>query len=104
MSRELVFRISPTGDTVVGLYDDNFDWRELGPIEVERATDVRLNKETQEWEVYVIAEDRTLPESFVDRAKAIAHEVEYLNERIDSCPFLKSEEAIQQCQDLISSL
>ena len=73
----------------MGLYDDNFDWRALGPIEVQRATDVRLNSETQEWEVYLIDEDRVLPSSFVDRSDAIVHEVEYLIEHMDICPFLK---------------
>lgn len=91
MPKELVFRISETGETVVGLYDDNFDWRALGPIEVQRATDVILNPETQEWEVYLIDEDRVLPNSFVNRSDAIAHEVEYLIEHMDTCPFLKTE-------------
>lgn len=92
MSKELVFRISETGETVVGLYDDNFDWRAIGPIEVQRATDVQYNTETQKWEVYLIGEDRVLPESFTDRSDAISHEVAYLNDHLDACPFLKTEE------------
>ena len=45
-----LLRFDPSGK-IDGLYTEAIDLRELGPLEVVRATVIEFNPETQEWEV-----------------------------------------------------
>lgn len=97
--QELILRISPDGQTVVGLYNDKLPYRQLGEIEAVRATDVRLNKDGL-WEVFSIFEGKTLDQRFTNRSDAIAHEVSYLQANLDKlCPYLNGELKRHSSQD-----
>lgn len=80
--KEKVITITADGKEAYGLYDDNLPYRELGgKVEAVRASEVRMNKDGR-WEVYIFAEDKVLPETFVNRADAIQYEIDYLNDYV----------------------
>jgi hypothetical protein len=80
----IVLRISPDGRTVTSLYSDRFRLQKLGPISVQRASDVRFNERSQKWEVSVRPTGKLLPKKFESRADAIAYEKEVLPTYISS--------------------
>ena len=54
-----LLRFDPTGK-VACLYTDAIDLRSLGKLEVTRATDIRFNTDSQEWEVRAVGDDHIL--------------------------------------------
>jgi len=75
MTEKIVLRVSPDGKTVTSLYSDRFRLRELGPISVKRASDVRFNEFLQKWEVFVRKPRyEVLSKRFELRADAIDYE------------------------------
>lgn len=91
--KEKVITITADGKEVYGLYDDSLPYRKLGgEVDAVRASEVRMNKEG-EWEVYIFAEDKVLPRTFLYRSNAIDYEIEYLNDYVvpDSLRTLFSE-------------
>jgi hypothetical protein len=51
-----------------------------GNINITRASDVKFNNETKQWEVYLPNSDQKIIDvGFKDRASAIAGEIEILN-------------------------
>lgn len=77
--KEKVITITADGKEVYGLYDDNLPYRQLGgKVEAVRASEVRMNDEGL-WEVFIFAENKVLPETFVNRSDAIDYEIAYLN-------------------------
>lgn len=73
-------RIAKDGKTVTGLYSDKLPYSKLGTQQVNRASDVSFNEALQKWEIFIIAENRTLPDKFDKRDDAIKHEIAYLQE------------------------
>ena len=49
-------RINP-GGTIDCLYTEAIDLRELGKLEISRATDIRFNSQTQQWDVHAAGEN-----------------------------------------------
>ena len=81
---EKTIKITADGD-VIALYEDDSPLRELGKIEVTRASKVEFNSETQMWVVKIM--DAGMKEwvpvkAFPRRADAITHEIWYLNEAL----------------------
>jgi|ADurb_Val_03_Slu_FD_contig_123_9058_length_1829_multi_8_in_0_out_0_5 hypothetical protein len=80
--------ISPDGKQAVGLYTDKFPWKEFGPLEVTRATEIEFDAEKQKWLILLIfnrGEEKSflyLSEEFDSREDALQYEREFLNERI----------------------
>ncbi len=54
-----LLRFDPKGN-VGCLYTEAIDLRSLGRLEVTRATDIRFNADSQEWEVRAVGDDRIL--------------------------------------------
>jgi hypothetical protein len=54
-----LLRFNPDG-RIGCLYTEAIDLRSLGKLEVARATDIRFNDETQEWEVHAIGDDQLM--------------------------------------------
>jgi len=46
-----VIHFTPDG-TGAGLYTDRIDLREIGPLEVVRASEIEFNETSQQWEVF----------------------------------------------------
>jgi hypothetical protein len=80
--REVRFRLAK--GQVHGLWFDEFErlYRELGISEVRRASQVEWNGETAKWEVH-LAHGQFIG-AFDRRDQAIAHEVAYLQERLEA--------------------
>jgi hypothetical protein len=57
-----LLRFDPTGK-VACLYTEAIDLRALGKLEVTRATEIRFNPDSQEWEVRAVDDDHTDDES-----------------------------------------
>lgn len=53
-------RFQPTNGQVDCLYTEAIDLRELGMLQVTRATDIRFNEPSQQWEVHDAGSDRVL--------------------------------------------
>jgi len=82
MDKELKITISKDGRELRGLYDDQFDWQDLGELHIERATDIVFNKKRQVWVIQILDEGRReLDAGYAKRRDAILAEVEYLNNR-----------------------
>ena len=52
-------RFNPDGQ-VDCLYTEAIDLRELGKLEISRATDIRFNDATQQWDVHTADTDQVL--------------------------------------------
>ena len=52
-------RFDPAGQ-VECLYTEAIDLRMLGKLEITRATDIRFNDETQQWDVHAADNDQVL--------------------------------------------
>jgi hypothetical protein len=86
---EYTIKITPEGD-VYFLYDDNSPLRNLGKIELRRASNVEWDVEEQVWVVWLndhIGKDgkvkrKRLQPSFEYRIDAIKAEILILNERL----------------------
>lgn len=74
-----VFVVDAEG-VVHGLWDDTIDFRSVGECQVERASSVEFNNETQKWDVHLA--DGTYIGSDDSRVAAIEREVHYLQERL----------------------
>ncbi len=78
----LQIKVSPDGKEVAGLYSDNFPWKNLGKLEIKRASNVYFCHRDQEWKVHILTEggklDLALPCGFKKRKDAIAYEIYYL--------------------------
>lgn len=53
-------RFQADGGLVDCLYTEAIDLRELGNLQVTRATDIRFNEASQQWEVHEAGSDRVL--------------------------------------------
>ena len=80
---DVILTITPDGAEIMGLYSDKIPYRDLGSVEVKRASNVEFNSESQKWEVFIVDEGRILPDVYVTRTEALAAEVEYLNNRTE---------------------
>lgn len=79
---DLKITISPNGKELSGLYAEHFNWKDFGELEIERATDIRFNKDRQLWVVHIIDEGmRELNFGFEKRSDAVVAEIQYLNAR-----------------------
>ena len=81
---EKTIKITADGE-VIALYDDDTPLRDLGKIEVTRASKVEFNPSTQMWIVKIM--DAILKEwvpiaAYPRRADAITYEIWYLNEAL----------------------
>ena len=56
----IVMLISPDGKQAVGLYTDKFPWKEFGPLEVTRATEIEFDAEKQKLSLIHISEPTRL--------------------------------------------
>jgi hypothetical protein len=82
MFKNLKITISPDGGEMSGLYDEHFNWKDFGELEIERATDITFNKKRQLWVVKIIDEGmRELDFGYTKRSDAVLAEIEYLNKR-----------------------
>jgi hypothetical protein len=73
---ERIFIIDEMGD-IRGLYDETIDFRKLGTLTVERASNVEFSDEQQEWQA--ILPDGTVIASCPSRKEAIEAEIAWLN-------------------------
>lgn len=79
---EINIKVSADGKLLTGLYNDKFQWTDLGRCHIKRATEVLFNSDTQKWEVSILDENgRILDDGYIHRKDAIAAEVKYLNKR-----------------------
>lgn len=79
---EININISKDGKVLTGLYNDKFQWTDLGTCNIKRATEVLFDAHTQKWVVSILDEKgRMLPGRYEHRRDAIAAEVDYLNQR-----------------------
>lgn len=78
--KEVRFRL--VGGQVHGLWHDEFSclYRELGEVEVRRASQIEWNGETAKWEVHLT--DGEFIGAFDRRDQAIAHEISFLQDRL----------------------
>ena len=78
--KEVRFRLA--NGHVHGLWFDEFAdlFRELGIVEVCRASQIEWNRETAKWEVHLT--DGQFIGAFDRRDQAIAHEIAFLQERL----------------------
>lgn len=53
-------RFQADGGLIDCLYTEAIDLRELGKLQVTRATDIRFDEPSQQWEVHEAASDRVL--------------------------------------------
>jgi len=72
-------KISPDGTQMKGLYKDDLGWQQMGKCEIDRASHVEFDTDTQQWKIFIIAEKRYLKTMYTNRAEAIQAEVDYLN-------------------------
>lgn len=55
-----ILRFHADGGLVECLYTEAIDLQELGPLQISRATDIRFNGTSQQWEVHEAVTDRIL--------------------------------------------
>lgn len=55
-----ILRFHADGGLVECLYTEAIDLQALGPLQISRATDIRFNGSTQQWEVHEAVTDRIL--------------------------------------------
>jgi hypothetical protein len=86
-SKELAVKITPTGD-IYFLYNDEHPLRDLGKMELQRASNVEWDAEEQKWVVWINEtgnegpKRKRLIQTFKNRADAIEAEISILNERL----------------------
>lgn len=80
MSREIIVDIDEDG-TAHLLYTEALDLREVGHLQVERASFVVFDTDTQSWFVRTVAGE-VIGQGFPTRSAAIAHEVAVLQARL----------------------
>jgi hypothetical protein len=84
---EFTVKITPTGD-IYFLYNDNSPLRDLGKMELTRASNVEWDEDEQGWVVWINETGENVPKrkrlitTFKNRAEAIAAEVHVLNRRL----------------------
>ncbi|MEO5715984.1 MAG: hypothetical protein ABIT37_21065 [Luteolibacter sp.] len=66
-------RFQTGGGLVDCLYTEAIDLRTLGPLQITRATDIRFDETSQQWEVHEAGSDRILC-SHPSRAECLAWE------------------------------
>jgi hypothetical protein len=87
--KEFIVKITPTGD-IYFLYNDNNPLRDLGKMELQRASNVEWDVEEQAWVVWInetgpdAPKRKRLIHNFRYREQAIAAEVRILNERLEN--------------------
>jgi len=70
-------RFQPDHGLVGCLYTEAIDLRELGPLKITRATDIRFNDASQRWDVHEASTDSVLF-SHPSRSECLAWEQENL--------------------------
>jgi hypothetical protein len=55
-----ILRFHADGGLVDCLYTEAIDLQALGPLQISRATDIRFNQASQQWEVHEAVTDRIL--------------------------------------------
>jgi hypothetical protein len=61
------------------VYTDGLPLAELGPLRLQRASNVEFNETSQRWEVRLASNPDTVAHTDRSRCSCIAWEVEYLN-------------------------
>lgn len=69
-------RFDPSGQ-VVCLYTEAIDLRALGKLEITRATDIRFNQASQQWEVHEAETDAVIF-SHTSRTECLSWEIQNL--------------------------
>ncbi len=80
--KKRVFKISKDRKTIITMYDDNFELKHLGftsNIKTKRASNVEMDDETGKWYIDLSPIGGGLIKGFEDRAKALATEVNIVN-------------------------
>jgi hypothetical protein len=76
-------RFQADGGTIECLYTEAIDLQLLGPLRITRATDIRFNDPTQQWQVHDAVTDRVLF-SNSSRSECLAWENQNLQPRSKS--------------------
>lgn len=79
---ERLIRVDPNG-VAYSLHADDHPLLKLGPVQVERASNVQFREDDQKWYVHVVLfpkkqEELVLAKSFINRKDAIKHEIHFL--------------------------
>lgn len=80
----IAIKILPDGDIVM-LYSDDSPLKDLGRLNLQRASNVEWDHIGQYWVIYMIDPDTGkrstsfLPQTFENRGEAIQHEIKMLN-------------------------